>query len=395
MLCANSFVHSINTMFMRCFLLYSILALCCFCGCSIGTRRVQDSESVRAIDLTIKESSSLKLSQYFNKVKYVTLELTDNSMVGNVSGIKCYDGRMYVLDSYVAKCLFVFTADGRFVKKIGTQGRGPGEFRFFIRDFCMADEMLYLLVDQNRVLEYDSDGNFKKEYKIPVRNIRSFFYHDDVWCFISSVIPNGTEAKRVHFTDKRFKIKREFFSCDIENVPIYGTRENFENGDSFVSYISQCDTLYRFTDSGDAIPCYSINIPKENVIDNAEIKAIREEFKRKEQVDQFKQRIFVLMNAIFSENLTHMRYLSSGDVFWAMHQNDDTQLCLQSNLVNDVDKCSVLPKLLSYAQDKNAFVGVLDPSELCSEGAVEDESFLKTMNLTAMDNPIIAYYELK
>lgn len=363
-------------------------------SCSDSVSKKVGSDSLEKIDLTLKEQSEIKLSQYFDGVKYVKLELTDESMIGNVSAIKHHSGKIYILDSYVAKAVFVFNEDGEYINKIGTQGKGRGEFRFLIRDFNISGNKIYLLVDQNRVFSYAIDGSFIKEFRLPIRNVRSFYPIAEKWIFISSGIREDSESNRVYICDNKFKVKKEFFSYHLEDIPIRGTRENFEYENNYISYIPQCDTLFQFTKEGKVLPKYLLKIPEEKNITNEDIQQLRQEYKRKELVDKFKEKIVVVMNAIFSERLTHIRYMSSGKTYWAMMQKGELKLCQQSELINDVDQCAVLPKLLYYDQNKNVFVGIINPSDFYIEDKKED-SYLMGIKISMMDNPIIAYYEIK
>lgn len=372
--------------------------LCCILlgGC-LETEKKQATEinEVGEINFTVKEQQEMRLSTYFKNVKYVPLELTEESTIGNISKIEEYNEKLYVLDGYIAKSLLIFTKEGKYISRFGTQGRGPGEFTYFIRDFNIVEDKAYLLVDQNRVFIYDLNGDFIQEHRLKVRNIRSFFYKDGNWLFVSSGMPGMPDIERVFVCNRKFKVKKSYFTFNVDDPPIRGTRENFEEGDRMISYIPQCDTLYSFTTNGFSVPSYVMRIPEKNKISIEETQYIWANYKRKELVEKFREKLLVIMNIIFSDELSHVRYVSSGQMYWAMKNNDKWQLCPKTGIVNDIDKCSVLPRLYHYSKAKNAYVGILDPSELFSGGQIEEGAVLNKLNLTVMDNPIIAYYELK
>jgi hypothetical protein len=179
-------------------LLYKLIFLVCimFSGCTMANKE-QETEKleIQNIDFTVKEQKCMKLSQFFNSVKYVQLELSEESTIGNISKIQDFEERLYVLDGYVAKAVLVFTKEGKYIMKFGIQGKGRGEFRFFIRDFNIVEDKVYLLVDHNRVFIYNTKGDFIKEHRLSLTNIRSFFFKNGKWIFITSGLRGQPETK--------------------------------------------------------------------------------------------------------------------------------------------------------------------------------------------------------
>jgi hypothetical protein len=52
----------------------------------------------------------------------------EDCMIGMIHELQVFDGCIYILDRAITKSLFVFDMEGRFIKKIGCFGNGPGEF---------------------------------------------------------------------------------------------------------------------------------------------------------------------------------------------------------------------------------------------------------------------------
>jgi len=62
--------------------------------------------------------------------------------------------------------LLVFTGNGDFIRKVGRNGKGPGEYNQ-IQDFSISKSNGNLLIlDLGKVIEYDVYGNFVKTYMI-------------------------------------------------------------------------------------------------------------------------------------------------------------------------------------------------------------------------------------
>ncbi len=68
------------------------------------------------------------------------------------------DGRMYVGDSGTSQ-MVVHDADGRFIRRFGRQGQGPGEFGDIYEATYAAGEITVLDGDNHRLSKWDTDGN--------------------------------------------------------------------------------------------------------------------------------------------------------------------------------------------------------------------------------------------
>ena len=119
------------------------------------------------VDLDGEKEISIPLSSLFKRVKTIILETNKDCLIGRFSDIQVFDGYIYILDSRVAKCLLVFDLEGRFVRKIGGIGGGPGEYAE-INAFTLDTEnrMIYLRIQRNNVHKYKLDGTFIHSFTI-------------------------------------------------------------------------------------------------------------------------------------------------------------------------------------------------------------------------------------
>jgi hypothetical protein len=139
------------------------------------------------------------LSPYLDSIKYVKLELTDESIIGNINKLIIYEDRIYILDDQTYS-LFIFDMDGKYLNKIATVGQGPGEYiqlDFFDID---RDSKQIVLTDlmEYWVMRYDMDRNFLYRQKIPV------------WCEGVSVLPNKGIVLYANFRNNSNKLSQEF-----------------------------------------------------------------------------------------------------------------------------------------------------------------------------------------
>jgi hypothetical protein len=90
----------------------------------------------------------------------VLLETTDESLIDDKT-IR-YIGQLgdYLLVADARKC-FLFTLMGEFIRTIGQQGRGPGEYSHILRvNIDNKTQRIYITGDAQRVYEYDINGKF-------------------------------------------------------------------------------------------------------------------------------------------------------------------------------------------------------------------------------------------
>ena len=59
----------------------------------------------------------------------LSLKKTESSLIGKIDRVIIADSLIFVLDARIAKKLFVFRHNGQFVRTIGSQGKGEGEYK--------------------------------------------------------------------------------------------------------------------------------------------------------------------------------------------------------------------------------------------------------------------------
>jgi len=128
------------------------------------------------IDLDGKRETSIPLSSIFKRVRTIILENSDSCLIGRLSDIQVYSDLIYILDSNKAKSLFVFDMEGKYVRKIGGIGGGPGEYRG-LYDFTLDFEngVVYLCDAFNRIHKYQLDGTFLQTITIDASDSQATF----------------------------------------------------------------------------------------------------------------------------------------------------------------------------------------------------------------------------
>jgi hypothetical protein len=165
--------------------------------------------------------------------RVVNLETLPQSLIGEIESIYYIpsENKIIILDSKVAKSIFVFNLEGKFMYKIGRHGIGPGEF--------LAPNNI--AVDNNRVIVFDSarltllfynlSGKFINEISFPSNNWN--FYVDRMYLWKNDLyIYDNNEYRNVAPDGKDYRV---FVIKDCKHFDsAYGKHENtldFDGGD--------------------------------------------------------------------------------------------------------------------------------------------------------------------
>jgi hypothetical protein len=159
---------------------------------SCNNKKAQKSGSFNVSSLTKLQKQNLKnfeLSDYptkevliddFDKnlttniitdVEYIKLETIPESLIGEISKIIVRDDKIFILDDLIAKNLFIFSIDGKFLNKIKGFGEGPKEitqpYDFFInsrkKEIAVFDGIRHKIVfyDYNLIPKYEKKTFFR------------------------------------------------------------------------------------------------------------------------------------------------------------------------------------------------------------------------------------------
>jgi hypothetical protein len=134
------------------------------------------------INLDGEKKPALLFSEMFKRAKTIILETNENCLIGIITEIQYFDNNLFVLDGLIANSVLVFDTEGRFLRKIGRVGTGPGEYKR-IGDFTIDAEKreIYLLDYGMWIHKYKFDGTHISTIRIdaPETNMLSIQYYDN------------------------------------------------------------------------------------------------------------------------------------------------------------------------------------------------------------------------
>ena len=267
-----------------------LLLIITLLGCSSNKKQEPISRSgVPVINLSEDVSTvpSLLLSEAAEKLEIVPLEMTDESVLSDITEMQVTDHNIWI-DHGREFYIYRFSRTGKFLNRIGSIGQGPGEYVNYLTFLVDEDKKeVYIFSTNNGVLVYDFVGGFKKQisdfqtmvgmfssiYKQYILNDHKFFAiqnfglyrsvdKDSLWSFVS--LDDNFQKKRL-FKNPVHVGKEEQIIANRANMDRmvnywmeYLTSVDIYNGQLTLKY-PDTDTIYCYDDAtNQLLPQYAI-----------------------------------------------------------------------------------------------------------------------------------------
>lgn len=264
-------------------------------GCSSNKKQEPISKSgIPVINLSEDVSTvpSLLLSEVAEKLEIVPLEMTDESVLSDITEMQVTDHNIWI-DHGREFYIYRFSRTGKFLNKIGSIGQGPGEYTTYSTFLVDEDKKeVYIIANTNGVLAYDFEGNFKRKivdiqmilqlfaspYDQYILNNQKFFAtqnfglyrpidRDSLWSFVSL---GDDFQKKKYFKNSAHVGKEEQIIANRANMDRmvnywmeYLTSVDTYNGQLTLKY-PDTDTVYYYDDAmNELLPQYAIFVDEE------------------------------------------------------------------------------------------------------------------------------------
>lgn len=249
-------------------LLVILFIIISFLGCNGGAQKTTfQGDIVEILIDPEKNSTDLDLSEILeDSIEIIPLETTEECLISKINRIEFYRNKIFVSDRSNAK-IFVFTSEGKYLKSIGKQGLGPGEYSF-LGDFTLkGDSVVIQDRSRNKYIAYDLYSNAYREipYDMPHLEIVSF---DEVAYLISnyyhSKLGNYNLSKFNLNTLKRISLELPFGEDGVDKSA-YGLRRYASKcGDKAMLVYPLNDTVYTLNKNM-VYPSYVIHFTSRNL----------------------------------------------------------------------------------------------------------------------------------
>ena len=190
------------------------------------------------IDFTFKKN---KLGNFYdsiiNKIDFIPLETTNESLIGHISKIIMMDSLILISDNYKTNQLLLFDNQGQFIRKISNRGRG-GEEYLDLADIAVdkLNKIIYILDgDQGKLLLFNYNGLYIRSIKLPFDYaLNCNLQNDSIMIFDNGLRNNAPIIDEKYYNlivynIKQDKISNVFFEYNVEKVNRRNRSEKFSN----------------------------------------------------------------------------------------------------------------------------------------------------------------------
>lgn len=229
----------------------------------------ENSKDIKIIDLESNfkvTDEKMKLSDAVCDVEYIKLETTDESVLPSVSRL-LITNKHILISAWTFEYIYMFDRKGKFIRKIGKFGEGPGEFSVGIC-FTADDSIAYIRSNwAGKILKYRlNDNKYTGAVPVNAEFIEKIYYLSDntislhkeggpIKNMLTAIVLNTKGDTISYLSPNIDKEKYEKLSARSKGLPCWQTKEQVN------TYELNNDTIYSITKSG-IKPRYILNLGK-------------------------------------------------------------------------------------------------------------------------------------
>ncbi|MGE5458374.1 MAG: 6-bladed beta-propeller [Methanococcaceae archaeon] len=283
------------------------------------------NENLIRLKADFAKTGSIKMSELFSEIRYIPLETNQECLIGSMN-IPVF-GKEIIIKSHDNTSIFRFSEQGKFLNKIGSVGRGPGEYQDYC-DVVLNGDTIYVVSNfSDNIICYSLDGVFLKNYHLNVgAHPKSLVQLRDKSFMVS--LSNPSNLGNIIKTDKDFNIKAGF----IKNIPLKSNPLPFrfqKSKNKIYYYYNYLDTIFEIS-KGYPIPS--------NVIDYGDYNISKEKRSVYEKNNAILNKPSILDFSASEEFLTlYTYYPFNGGIYTTLLRIADGKQTTWNKLINDID----------------------------------------------------------
>ncbi len=231
----------------------------------------EDTSAFFTIDFAeiIKNKRDVPISEIAESVEYIPLENNSQSMIGNIMDVQLTKDYIFIKHNG-SPLLTQFDRTGKFIRHIGTEGRGPKEYglmRIFSLD--RKNQLIYIHTNWTRkILVYNFEGEYVKTLKYDAISRLQNTWSRDSFMVSFSPPSSGMEPYsfiEVNFSGDTTQTIENQISWDKKGdrsfmVSYWGRDEFYWTDNKLHMKGWYNDTVYTYNEQNKIIPKYFIDL---------------------------------------------------------------------------------------------------------------------------------------
>jgi hypothetical protein len=344
-----------------------------------------------------KDGKIIYTSSIFDSISYLTLPLSNNTIIGSIDKIEIHKSRYYFWDK-TGKKIWCFDFLGNYIFQIDKRGQGPGEY-LQIYDFDIDKERQQIqILDRSlrKILCYDLNGNYIKDIKMEVAASQFTVLQDGFLLYTKGVdIFMGRDKNTYGFnlfkSDSVENLQERYFPYNDITENIIGFKTFATHDQQIFFHYARNDTIYEFDHIGHMICKHLFDFGKYRL----PLKSISD---KQTMSDYDNKSDYTRIFESFSTS-QHMfiTYIYEMRIRFLLFYKQSKKIINGSFLENDIDGISFAnPSPMQTWQNQLIYIKeVSDIVDQKKDGKYLYESIPQLRHLKENDNPVIVIAFLK
>jgi len=170
-----------------------------------------DFSNVTRIYYDSVSTTRVCLDDIIDSVYFVKLETNSKCMIGEINQIMVDDSSIVVVDSYIAKAIYVFDREGHFKNAISRIGNASNEYLMLSYVYLNASGDVCIMDNaKQRIAVFSKDGKYLYSNDIPYLNVGVENINNDtmaIFVFDAATLNNDRHVERACYVvvDSKFK----------------------------------------------------------------------------------------------------------------------------------------------------------------------------------------------
>jgi hypothetical protein len=333
-------------------------------------------------------------TDYFRSRKLVRLETTNESLIAGINRLIVYENRYYIFD-HQSKSVFIFNKSGKYISKINSIGKGPGEY-IQVSDFTIdvKNQRIVLLCDiPSCLIYYDINGQFLDQEKL--RDFPLFIASDQDVLFFGNYSENYISIQNRGKYSEFLKIEDY-----LNDKLFYSPHPNIIRSNYTYFFTVYDNLVYMLTDDN-VLPKYKMQfgnkaVDKSIIIEN-EVEEIMKICREEEKISRISD---------FRECNDYLTFRMSSYSRIAIY-NKTEKICRLFSAFYDPETGLYLSNLIAHDGPGDEMIFEIDPMSFITNvlhikdanEMAQNETYIKykeeAEKLNLADNPVLMVYSLK
>ena len=242
-----------------------LILLCAIVSCNNHNQVKFSKLETIDLDKGLKNKKELVLSQIATDIQYIPLETKKECLITSVSQIFTFRDRIIVFDDR-QRNIYLFDNKGKFIRKIGKKGVGPGEYNEAFRVSFNEKDSTILVKDRDNIF-YGLDGTFIHKSKMFPEMGQIAFLGDNIVFSFGRPGFVLNDNFQIAICDKNFNVHSRFIDRKSENITTKNIGKIMGNMMNHLQYFTDTlsyweykyDTIFRIPDMNTCFPRYTFN----------------------------------------------------------------------------------------------------------------------------------------